>query len=77
VETGEDYADSLEKVKFTSLAWTHDNKVFFSGFPIRIRLRSAHLESLDLDPDPHFYLSPKIVFKLFLLEKTSPGSGFA
>jgi hypothetical protein len=27
VETGEDYADTLEKVKFTSLAWTHDNKV--------------------------------------------------
>lgn len=29
VETGEDYSDLLERVKFTSLAWTSDNKGLF------------------------------------------------
>jgi len=29
VESGEDYSDLLERVKFTSLAWTHDNKGLF------------------------------------------------
>ena len=27
VESGEDYPDVLEKIKFSSVAWTHDNKV--------------------------------------------------
>lgn len=29
VETGKDYEDLLDKVKFSSMAWTHDNKGFF------------------------------------------------
>ncbi|XP_031619183.1 prolyl endopeptidase-like [Contarinia nasturtii] len=29
VQTGEDYSELLERIKFTSLAWTHDNKGFF------------------------------------------------
>lgn len=29
VETGKDYPDLLQRVKFTSMAWTHDNKGFF------------------------------------------------
>lgn len=29
VETGEDYPDLLQRVKCTSLAWTHDNKGLF------------------------------------------------
>ena len=29
VETGEDYSDELEHVKFSGIAWTHDNKGFF------------------------------------------------
>jgi prolyl oligopeptidase len=29
VESGEDYPETLEKIKFSSVAWTHDNKGFF------------------------------------------------
>lgn len=28
-ETGEDYPDTLERTKFSTIAWTHDNKGFF------------------------------------------------
>lgn len=28
-ETGEDYRDNLERTKFSTIAWTHDNKGFF------------------------------------------------
>lgn len=28
-ETGEDYLDTLERTKFSSFAWTHDNAGFF------------------------------------------------
>lgn len=28
-ETGEDYPDNLERTKFSTIAWTHDNKGFF------------------------------------------------
>ena len=27
VESGEDYPETLEKIKFSSVAWTHDDKV--------------------------------------------------
>ncbi|KAL1139447.1 hypothetical protein AAG570_006431 [Ranatra chinensis] len=34
VETGKDYSDKLERVKFTSMAWTHDNKgIFYGQYP--------------------------------------------
>jgi len=34
IETGEDYSESLEKVKFTSIDWSHDNKgVFYGCYP--------------------------------------------
>jgi len=34
IETGEDYAEKLEKVKFTGIEWSHDNKgVFYGCYP--------------------------------------------
>lgn len=29
VESGEDFSDLLQRVKFSSISWTHDNKGFF------------------------------------------------
>lgn len=28
-ETGEDYSENLDRTKFSTIAWTHDNKGFF------------------------------------------------
>ena len=34
IESGEDFPETLEKIKFSSIAWTHDNKgVFYSCYP--------------------------------------------
>jgi len=34
VETGEDYEEEIEKVKFSGITWTHDNKgVFYGCYP--------------------------------------------
>jgi prolyl oligopeptidase len=36
VNTGQDCSETLTKVKFTSIAWTHDNKGFFYAVTIRL-----------------------------------------
>lgn len=35
VESGKDYSDLLERVKFSGISWTHDNKGFFYSVSIQ------------------------------------------
>ena len=45
VETGVDYEEVLENVKFSCLSWTHDNKgVFYNRYPSSLRADGTAVE---------------------------------
>jgi len=47
VETGDDYSESLTRVKFSSIAWTHDNKgIFYSCYKHSSGVTGTEADSL-------------------------------
>jgi len=56
VESGEDFGETLEKIKFSTVSWTHDNKGFFySCYPLHDDSKATGKDTASVENQKLYY----------------------